>query len=746
MLNDIKDSKEKEERTDIYEEKTKENEKEKFTPSLTSSKEEKATSFAPKLTSDETNIKKNSFSPTNEPSKKEKTRNFTPNTIADPKKKPRNFSPTLELKENTGKKIKPDLIEKQVISRQRKKYTINDMKKIAIEKGGDCLSQKYINNKTNLRWKCSKGHEWNATPKNVKNHGTWCPECSSNKLTIKEMHELAKSRGGKCLSEKYIGNQNKLKWKCSKGHEWEAAPHHIKNSGTWCPKCASPKKLSIKEMQELAKFRGGKCISKEYTNAHDKLKWQCSSGHEWEAAPLSIKYQGTWCPKCVGNQKYTIKDMHELAKSRGGEYLSKNYLGARENHKWRCKLGHEWEATPSNVKTKNSWCPKCSEGTEERITRQFFEKLFNNEFKKAYPPWLISPKGNKMHLDGYNKELKLAFEQQGSQHYIYSQFLHKTKERFLRIQQHDKLKRIQCKQHGVHLMAVPYTVKVEGREKFIRSETKRLGIKAPMNPNKIDYSKFRYNTEDKLKNMKELAISRGGKLLSKKYLNAHTNLEWQCEKGHTWKANPNNIKNNAKGRGGLKGNWCPECSQRKKYTIDEVKEFAQTKGGECLSNTYKRAHGILKWRCENYHEFNASFSNVNIKNTWCPECKKEKYFKKFKDLAIDRGGKCISEIYNGAHSKLRWKCDKDHEWMATPNSINQGSWCPECVGQHKYNISHMKALANSHGGECFSEKYLGAHIHLEWRCSKGHEWEATPNNVKNNKMWCPKCKKEANKH
>jgi len=742
----IKESKEKEEQADIYKDKTKKDEERKVTPSLTNSKGEKTKNFTPKLTSDETNIKKNSFTPSNEPSKKEKTRNFTPNTIADPKKKPRNFSPTLELKENIGKNFKPELNEKQAISRQRKKYTIKDMKMIAKEKGGDCLSQKYINNKTNLRWQCSKGHEWNATPKNVKNHGTWCPECSSNKLTIKEMQELAKSRGGKCLSEKYIGNHNKLKWQCSKGHEWEAAPNHIKNSGTWCPKCASPKKLSIKEMQELAKSRGGKCLSKEYTNAHGKLKWQCSNGHEWEAVSHSIKNQGSWCPKCAGNQKHTINDLRELAKSRGGKCLTEKYLGIKENHQWRCNKGHEWEATPDNVKNNKSWCPNCSEGTEERITRQFFEALYNNKFKKAYPPWLLSPKGNKMHLDGYNKELKLAFEQQGSQHYIFNQFLHKTKERFLRLQKHDKLKAELCKQHGVHLMAVPYTVKVEEREKFIRSEAKILGIKAPMNPNKIDYSKFRYNTEDKLKKMQDLAISRGGKLLSKKYLNAITKLDWQCEKGHTWKASPNNIKNNAKGRGGLKGNWCPDCVQRRKYTIKDVKKVARDKGGECLSKIYERSQGKLTWKCKNDHEFDASFYNVKNKNSWCPECKNEDTLHKYKNIAINKGGQCLSDKYKGVHSKLRWKCDKDHEWRATPNSIYQGSWCPECVGQHKYTISHMKSLAESFGGDCLSEKYLGAKVHLEWRCSEGHKWEATPNNIKNNKMWCPKCKKETNKH
>ena len=88
MLNDSKDTKEKEERTNIYKDKIKDNEKELFSPSLSSSKEEKAAKFAPKLNSDETNIKKTSFVPSNEPIKKEKTRNFTSNLTTDSEKKP----------------------------------------------------------------------------------------------------------------------------------------------------------------------------------------------------------------------------------------------------------------------------------------------------------------------------------------------------------------------------------------------------------------------------------------------------------------------------------------------------------------------------------------------------------------------------------------------------------------------------------------------------------------------------------
>ena len=38
-------------------------------------------------------------------------------------------------------------------------------------------------------------------------------------------------------------------------------------------------KISIEEMQEIARKRGGKCLSKKYINAHTKLEWQCANGH-----------------------------------------------------------------------------------------------------------------------------------------------------------------------------------------------------------------------------------------------------------------------------------------------------------------------------------------------------------------------------------------------------------------------------------------------------------------------------------
>jgi len=95
-----------------------------------------------------------------------------------------------------------------------------------------------------------------------------------------------------------------------------------------------------------------------------------------------------------------------------------------------------------------------------------FEKIFNCDFVKKRYKWILSPKGKKLELDGYNEELKLAFEYQGEHHYNISSFK-LTKKELKYIQKCDQIKRDKCKEKGITLIEVPYTVKYEDMEKYI---------------------------------------------------------------------------------------------------------------------------------------------------------------------------------------------------------------------------------------------------------------------------------------
>ena len=103
------------------------------------------------------------------------------------------------------------------------------------------------------------------------------------------MRELAVSRGGRCLSERYVNAWSKLRWRCADGHEWESAPANVK-SGSWCHKCgrivtSKKLRLSLKHLHSAAKRRGGMCLSEKYERADTKYLWRCAKNHEW--LPLS---------------------------------------------------------------------------------------------------------------------------------------------------------------------------------------------------------------------------------------------------------------------------------------------------------------------------------------------------------------------------------------------------------------------------------------------------------------------------
>lgn len=252
------------------------------------------------------------------------------------------------------------------------KTMIDQLHQIAEERGGECLSDRYIKADSKYLWECAKGHQWKAVPGNIK-QGTWCPYCSGNtKQTIEDMQQIAKDRNGKCLSIAYKNSASKLLWECKKGHQWEAAPSAVKG-GTWCPHCAKKIKRTIEEMHQIAKENGGRCLSKSYKDTHTKLLWECKDGHQWEAAPVGIRLHGRWCPTCAGVIRHTIEDMQKIAKERGGKCLSDKYTNNVTKLLWECAEGHRWEAIPSSILS-GSWCRKCYLFKKFHSSKQEFSK------------------------------------------------------------------------------------------------------------------------------------------------------------------------------------------------------------------------------------------------------------------------------------------------------------------------------------------------------------------------------------
>ena len=180
--------------------------------------------------------------------------------------------------------------------------TVKDCILVAKKYNGHFLSNKYKNAHIKYLWKCSNNHKWYSTLNNIKHSNRWCLECSGRKpFTIKYCQELAKKYKGVCLSEKYINYKTKLKWKCNKGHQWETYVYNIQRN-FWCPACSNNTKLTLEYCKKLAHQNSGECISKIYINNKTKYIWKCKLGHIWNALLTNIRV-GKWCPTCNKGSK-----------------------------------------------------------------------------------------------------------------------------------------------------------------------------------------------------------------------------------------------------------------------------------------------------------------------------------------------------------------------------------------------------------------------------------------------------------
>jgi len=111
-----------------------------------------------------------------------------------------------------------------------------------------------------------------------------------------------------------------------------------------------------------------------------------------------------------------------------------------------------------------------------------------------------------------------------------------------------------------------------------------------------------------------------------------------------------------------------------------------------------------------------------------------------RELAKSRKGECLSKRYRGSHIKLKWKCKEGHIWPTTPSTVKIGCWCPFCAGQPILTIKDMQKHAQKKGGKCLSRKFIKNNIHLKWQCKRGHKWFAVWANVGHG-QWCPQCNK-----
>jgi hypothetical protein len=203
------------------------------------------------------------------------------------------------------------------------------------------------------------------------------------------------------------------------------------------------------------------------------MKFKCMKCYrEWNTSFRSI-VQNIGCIKCSFKEIIclSMEDVIETIKDKNIECLDNEYVNSKIHMNWKCLVCKKsWKSSYDHIKHSNSGCPNCASKRSERLCRDIFEKILNKNFPTRRPKWL-----NGLELDGYNEELKLAFEYNGEQHEYYVPTFHKNgEEDFYKQQARDEEKRKLCKDNDVTLIEIPYEFNYKNEEKLINFISQKI--------------------------------------------------------------------------------------------------------------------------------------------------------------------------------------------------------------------------------------------------------------------------------
>ena len=235
---------------------------------------------------------------------------------------------------------------------------------------------------------------------------------------------------------------------------------------------------------------------------------------------------------------------------------------------------------------------------------------------------------------------------------------------------------------------------------------------------------------------------------------------WQCEKGHEWEAV---VASRNTGLG------CPICSNQQLLagyndlatTNPELaEEWHPTKNESLLPSMVFAGSGKkVWWRGKCGHEWEASIIN-RFHGDNCPYCSNKRIFSGYNDLQTinpilasewhpyKNAPLLPVMVAPNSNKKVWWLGKCGHEWQAVVSSRNQGYGCPYCSNFKALSGFNDLATTNpelakewhpTKNAELKPNMVLaGSEQKVWWKCSYGHEWQATIAS-RNNGNNCPIC-------
>ena len=325
-------------------------------------------------------------------------------------------------------------------------------------------------------------------------HGHGCPACGGVKrLTTQSFIERARKIHGDKYDYSLVDYKNLstpvqiiCHEKDDNGNEHgvflQTPRNHLE--GDRCPKCFKSVKRTQEQFLTQAKaVHGDKYdYSKSiYKSNKTPIVITCPKHGDFVQTPL-YHLQGHGCQKCYYERagqtaKKSFDDFVKEAKQIHGDkydYSKVEYVNRKTPVVIICPKHGEFLQTPEKHLNRGQGCPLCSESHMERLCALTFEKQGIPYEREKKFDWLVNKQ--KLPLDFYLPDYKIAIECQGEQHYrVYDVFGGKDmlSKRILI----DELKNKLCCQNGIKMYYLTHSLTIMSVSNIYNSENTFTDIK-----------------------------------------------------------------------------------------------------------------------------------------------------------------------------------------------------------------------------------------------------------------------------
>jgi len=275
-----------------------------------------------------------------------------------------------------------------------RKWTIETVKRLFLERGCDLLEKEYFNPKISMSYKCKCGNISKTTLSNFQ-HNKCCINCSgTKKYTLEYVKQFFEDNGCLLLENEYKNNHTKMSYVCSCGNISKINFNSF-SSGIRCWKCKGERtskklNLSFEYVKNYFSMHGCELLEENYKNNLTLMKYRCICG---DINKISFGHfqNGQRCRKCSGRKKYEFDYVKKFFDDHRCKLLEKEYKTHKGLLRYKCKCGNESKISFVQFRMGHR-CMKCSGNekfTFEYVKKSFSEKkceLLETEYKNSQQP------------------------------------------------------------------------------------------------------------------------------------------------------------------------------------------------------------------------------------------------------------------------------------------------------------------------------------------------------------------------